>query len=128
MSEIDVFVVYYGEYAHVDDIEGIFETREQVEEFRKRFAKNKKLNVTTKKMNPRFFSDPLRIPFLVCLRDGELRPSGIIQLTGIDECAKAGRGEVEREEDFWQVYVMAENKNAAIQYALNKREALSLKE
>jgi len=124
MSEITVFVVYYGMYDQVDDIEAIFETEEQVNAFRNRFAKNHPLKVITRKLNPQFISVPDKIPYLVCFNSVDLKPFEVDLLNGIEDCNKAAKDIIEQEGSFFYFYLFANNKSEAIRLARNKRDEL----
>lgn len=124
MSEITVFVVYYGMYDHVDDIEAIFETEEQVNAFKKRFAKNYPLKVVTKKLNPQFISSPDKIPYLICFNEADSKPFEVDLLNGIEDCDKAAKNVVEQDGNFFYFYLLANNKSEAIRTARNKRKEL----
>lgn len=119
-----VYIVYYGDYEHIGDIEAVFETEEQVNAFRNRFAKNHPLKVIKKKFNPEFFSCPDKIPYLVCFDAQSSKPFEVYMLDGIEDCAKAGENIVERTDGFFNFYLLASSKTEAINAARSKRNEM----
>ncbi len=112
-----IYVVYNGAYGHIEDIEAVFETREQVEAFKKRFAKNVPLKVYKTILNPAFTSIPEKVPYLVSFNRSDSEPDQVTLLCGIEECQKAIKGTVVTEDYFTYIYLMADNKTDAIRLA-----------
>lgn len=124
MRDHKVYIVFYGDYEHVHDIEAVFDSKEKVEAFRKRFSRNEKLKVMEVAFNPDFICDKERIPYLVNFDEQRRKPLEVISLFSIEDTELAFEEVVKREEGTISVYLFASNKKAAINAALIKRDAL----
>jgi len=124
MRDHKVYIVFYGDYEHVHDIEAVFDSKEKVEAFRKRFSRNEKLKVMEVAFNPDFICDKDRIPYLVNFDEQSRKPLEVISLFSIEDTELAFEEVVKREEGTISVYLFASNKKAAIKAALIKRDAL----
>ncbi|MCC8423663.1 hypothetical protein [Mucilaginibacter sp. UR6-11] len=124
MTPTTVFIVYHGFYGHIDDIEAVFDTIEQVNAFKKRFAKNEPLHVVKKKLNPKFISNPQKTPFLICFNSENLKPLQVTLLFEIADCKKASKDTVEKKGSLFYIYLFASNKTQAIINARDKRDEL----
>lgn len=124
MRDHKVYIVFYGDYEHVHDIEAVFDSKEKVEAFRKRFAKNEQLKVMEVALNPDFICDKDRIPYLVQFDELSRKPLEVITLFSIEDTEFASQELVKREDGLVSVYLFAANKKAAINAALVKRDEL----
>ncbi|WP_342328714.1 hypothetical protein [Pedobacter sp. FW305-3-2-15-E-R2A2] len=124
MRDHKVYIVFYGDYEHVHDIEAVFDSKEKVEAFRKRFSKNEKLKVMEVAFNPDFICDKERIPYLVNFDEQSRKPLEVISLFSIEDTELAFEEVVKRDDGTISVYLFARNKKAAINAALIKRDAL----
>lgn len=124
MRDHKVYIVFYGDYEHVHDIEAVFDSKEKVEAFRKRFSRNEKLKVMEVAFNPDFICDKDRNPYLVNFNEQSREPLEVISLFSIEDTELAFEEVVKREEGTISVYLFASNKKAAINAALMKRDAL----
>lgn len=124
MSDRKVYIVFYGDYEHVHDIEAVFDSKEKVEAFRKRFSRNEKLKVMEVAFNPNFICDKERIPYLISFDEQNTRPLEVLTLCSIEDTEFAQQELVKSEEGVISVYLFAANKKAAINAALAKRDGL----
>ena len=124
MRDRKVYIVFYGDYEHVHDIEAVFDSKEKVEAFKKRFAKNEQLKVIEVALNPNFICDKERIPYLIHFDQQSIEPLDVITLFSIDDTELAAQELVKEEEGIISVYLFATNKKAAINAALIKRDGL----
>lgn len=124
MRDHKVYIVFYGDYEHVHDIEAVFDSKEKVEAFRRRFSKNEKLKVMEVAFNPDFICDKERIPYLVNFDEQSRKPLEVISLFSIEDTELAFEEVVKRDDGTISVYLFARNKKAAINAALIKRDAL----
>lgn len=124
MRDHKVYIVFYGDYEHVHDIEAVFDSKEKVEAFRKRFAKNEQLRVMEVALNPDFICDKDRIPYLIQFDESSRKPLEVITLFSIEDTEFAFQELVKREDGLLSFYLFAVNKKAAINAALVKRDEL----
>lgn len=122
MRDRKVYIVFYGDYEHVHDIEAVFDSKEKVTAFRKRFSRNQELKVMEVLLNPGFISDKERVPYLVNFEGLSSKPLEVIVLTGIEDCGFAAEELVKRSEGMFSFYLFAKNKKAAIAAALVRRD------
>ncbi|MNR21729.1 hypothetical protein D3C85_1386470 [compost metagenome] len=75
-------------------------------------------------LNPNFICDKDRIPYLVQFDELKRKPLEVITLFSIEDAEFASQELVKREDGLVAVYLFAENKKAAINAALVKRDEL----
>lgn len=117
MRDRKIYIVFYGDYEHVQDIEAAFDSMEEVEAFRKRFARNGVLKVMELPLNPKFISDKNRNPYLVSFDKKYKKPIEVTGLFSIDDCELAIKETIKKEGDLISIYLFAKNKAEAIRVA-----------
>lgn len=120
MHENKVYVVYYGTYGHISDIEGIFDSMEQVRNFEKRFATNQPLHVLELPLNPPFTVNKEKIPYLIEFKNNDPEPLEISELCSIEDCSLAARNTVKKEYGKSAVYLFASDADEALRLARGK--------
>lgn len=122
MRDRKVYIVYYGDYEHVQDIEAVFDSKDKVNAFKKRFAKNEKLKVVELILNPDFISNKDKVPYLVSFDEESEKPLDVITLFSIEDCDLAAKETTRTEGGQHYIYLFAANKKAAVIAAKRKKK------